>query len=241
MFVEVVGLREILGKVGTVLRATVSLSLNTLFLLTMEIVKTLVLSIVRSIANIKRVFFYQIFQLLETRRQRVVELYLSSSKNLYGIILYFMNECYYRNFNGTFCLSQFPGLCFHLWQKKEKKNIREMEGRNCRCSGFSSFAFCKSSDPFGLANLRIRSGPTGEFVGLTRVSSLPLLSHHFPRQTQHSKILSWLMVSFALNTLRSLSPLIRWITSGSRNLMVIRWLSSRCSFSVTIKIAHGHW
>lgn len=121
MFVEVVGLREILGKVGTVLRATVSLSLNTLFLLTMEIVKTLVLSIVRSIANIKRVFFYQIFQLLETRRQRVVELYLSSSKNLYGIILYFMNECYYRNFNGTFCLSQFPGLCFHLWQKKEKK------------------------------------------------------------------------------------------------------------------------
>lgn len=121
MFVEVVGLREILGKVGTVLRATVSLSLNTLFLLIVEIVKTLVLSIVRSIVNIKRVFFYQIFQLPETRRQRVVELYLSSSKNLYDIILYFMNECYYRNFNGTFYLSQFPGLCFHLWQKKEKK------------------------------------------------------------------------------------------------------------------------
>lgn len=145
-----------------------------------------------------------------------------------------MERSTYRNFRAS------AFICGRK-KKKKKKEIREMEGRNCRCSGFSSSAFCKSSDPFGLANLRIRSGPTDEFVGLTRVSSLPLLSHHFPRQTQHSKILSWLMVSFALNTLRSLSPLIRWITSGSRNLMVIRWLSSRCSFSVTIKIAHGHW
>lgn len=47
MFVEVVGLREILGKVGTVLRATIPLSLNTLFLLSVEIVKTFDCSINR--------------------------------------------------------------------------------------------------------------------------------------------------------------------------------------------------